>query len=472
MAKKFTLVLVLATVAAGWTFAQEDSPISFSAEGKAYFAPLIIVGDQQTDGEVLPQHENNGYVGAGQNWALATFGVTASNDYAGVGLAMEVQPGNVTWDGKATAWITPFGNEILKLQGGRFNEDFLRGKVGGVNSDFHNHFVLGNSGDEDSIFTRFKPRNQFFDQSAPIFATDDNDDTVVIGSRSLVGEQLFVISSKPIENLFVGVGVTAPLFEGGSNRSVWKNPRNAANVYRTTQVGVGYNIDGIGFARVQFLGGFVKVDHADMGANSDWDNNDGGSDYEFEPSLNVAGMWGYNRNATIEAAFQLKAVEPLNLDLGFKFHLPTTEIIGGTETKISNGIVVALGAKYLQGDIRVNGRIDLSAAQSFEVVDSLVVSRGMGFSFDLAPGYQIADKTWVGLDFGMKIRGSTAVERGGSTIDEKDNTFDMGFGGYFEKGVSNAVLTTGLTYTLAQRMNGEANGRGVFSVPILVKVNF
>jgi len=214
----FTVILILTAVN---VFAQLADGISFSAWGRGAFAPLVVFRDAiNADGEVIKDHQNgNLFVGTGNtkpNYGFEhEFYLTGAFDNVGFqfGIAFDGEEieGSTTssryWYNYlgAAIWVNPLGNDLLKITGGTFKENTLRGKIGEVNDGWE-EFVLPGAGYLDEIFSGF------------------------------AGHHLqnlgFMISSVPIEGLFIGARVNAP--------GLWLEPgtfQKAEDVYRYAQLG-------------------------------------------------------------------------------------------------------------------------------------------------------------------------------------------------------------------------------------------
>ncbi len=111
------------------------------------------------------------------------------------------------------------------------------------------------------------------------------------------------------------------------------------NVYKNVQLGASYDIDGIGKIKAQFFGKYTPESAEDAG------------DDEFDK--------------TIEAAFDLTAVENLWLGLGFQYKMNDKKAtFTAEEQNAKQAMKIALGAKY-----QVSDMIGLSASAAFFTYD-------------------------------------------------------------------------------------------------------
>jgi hypothetical protein len=343
---------------AGSVFAQLADGIKFSAWGRGVFSPLVVFSDEvDKDGNTVKDHlRGNVFVGVGSTRPNYGFEqelyLTGDLNNVGfqLGLAFDGDkeiPGTVTSDQYwynylgAAIWVKPFGNEWLKVTGGIFTEDTLRGKIGEVNDGFE-EFVLPGAGYKDEIFTGFG--KHYFENLG------------------------FMLSSYPVEGLFIGAKVNAPGLWGTSSADFHRTE----DVFRYIQVGAGYEIPNVGHARLQYLGGYLGnlsfkrtqkyIDDAGVNWSGAGDPFGSGVPTELNP-IN----W-HNNPARMEAAFALTAVEDLLVDIGFKIYFPIT-----TEGKLafpaadyhvaykesSGGFAVSAAASYtFLGDFNITGRVD------------------------------------------------------------------------------------------------------------------
>jgi len=471
--KKLVLVSLIAALAAAPAFAE----IEFSAWGRGMFSPLIFwtdYNDLDHDGdgwtsESVDDTAGTG-AGAGVTWApsFATeFVISGGTDYVGFGIGMDIDGGGASFGLNsfgAHIWAQPLGSDLLRFTAGRFRDDTLRGRQGVIGNGFE-YFVLPDTlrySENDAIFHRFNQRGGFFPGSPA---------------------QGFMVSSRPMEPLFIGLGVTAPLAGMGEEGWVW-TPFYAGWVFRTTQIGFGFDLEGIGTVRAQFLGGFMNVDF-DCDCDSPWGSRcaaghlmhigmnllDDDEDIDdLDPSRHAAGL-----APRIELAFAYTAMEGLLIDFGFKFHLPVTiENMAGPDSElvVREGIFIALGANFEQDAFRLRARLELDAARGTDSTigggDTAEWRDGLGLSLRLAPAFNLGFG-WAGLHIGMNMRGESSFDGDGN----EDNTFRLGFGGFFERDLGgNGIFKTGLTYTLPTSVNGNATGSGVFSIPVLMEFWF
>ena len=171
------------------------------------------------------------------------------------------------------------------------------------------------------------------------------------------------------------------------------------DVYKDIQAGFGYDIDGIGKIKAQFIGKNSAKTEKKTGA---WVNKDGDvvdfsksaalkGDITFDPTKEDGADKDAEFNKTIEAEFDLTAVENLWLGLGAQFNLyeKKDDNPGEVSTKI------ALGAKY-----QVSDTIGLSASAAYFMYNKKTDDGGMDPRFQAGVGVDaaVADGVSVSAD--------------------------------------------------------------------------
>ena len=452
--RKNVLLFLVVTLAAGPAFAQETG-IVFNSWARGVFSPLIISNDGWLD-HTLPGEPQDGLFGAGvgSHWVdnVATeLEIRGTSTYVGFGIGLELFGGMDTVSFSnlgAHVWARPFGNDLLRVTIGQFTDYTLRGWQGHIAHGFE-YFVLPNIielmyDERDAIFQHFSQRPLFF------------------GTPGYAHTQGFMLSSRPTDRLFLGVGVTAPLASMGGGGGAWSRwlwePHHVGVVYRTTQVAVAYTIPNIGFLRAQFLGGFMNVnsdniDHFLVGDLDEWDTE--------------------GRDARIELGFAFTGVPNLLLDFGFKYHFPIRFDYGDINYEDSNGIFLAVGAEYTFGDWRLRGRLEMDALRSWSGGDDYF-NNGVGIGLRLSPAFDLGFGM-VGLNIGLQYRSEASTN-----LTDPDSQmaslsiFGLGFGAFFERNFGNGLFKAGLAYTLPAMIGGDFDfrGPGVFSIPIVIEVWF
>jgi hypothetical protein len=451
--KKLVTFSLLLMLLASAVFAQVADGISIGAWGRGAFAPFIGVGERKVAAgttDVTVDAEN--FVGSGVTWGnnpSYRFDVVGSSDYVGFGIGIASDGGIAGNDTGAHVWAKPFSNDWLKITLGNFNDDKLRGKIGSVNGGFE-YFVLGLAGEEDAIFTRFNGAAGH--------------------GYSNTG---FLLSSAPVEGLYIGAALHAPdLWEYATTGAATPTgtQRLLKESFKRIQIGLGYEIGNVGLVRAQFIGGETNGDDALVAVI-------GGT----PPPSSATDLLVFNDPARIEAAFAFTGAEGLTLDVGLKFWLPVKaeysipSIVDMTVTS-NDGLGLSLGASFNSGAFGITGRVDTGFASGLKIEAGGQEGSYTGpftLNFHVVPSFDLGFAT-VGLDLGLAMSGATKQKwPGGSEDENKDSTFDMGFGGFIAKGLGNGSIKAGLAYTLPRSVDSESKYHsGVFTIPVILEYSF
>ena len=256
-----------------------------------------------------------------------------------------------------------------------------------------------------------------------------------------------MVTWEPIDNLFIGAfvapemlklndwnadsaGINNPILDGINGPAISDDDINqdfysAKQVYRKIQAGISYNIPGVGFARVQFIG---------------------------------------VRNV-IEAAFQITALGDLTLDLGFKFPFEGTDEEDPSTYKKKRDFVASLSANYRYYDFRVSGRVDAAfmGSDSSRIGQDVRV-RGLNLLAYLVPSYQLGVGT-VGLDLGFEYEQADDFN-----LWEK-NSMMAGAGLWFARNMGNANFKCAVVSRFPLEWNGVKQPVDFF-IPIVLEVGF
>jgi hypothetical protein len=429
--KKLIAIAVVFVLAVGVAFAQVADGISISGWGRAVFSPLVFIDAPRVNGDTPTGAESEIYAGSGITWGgpnpRVDFRVQGNSDYVGFGV--HIQGEAMAVGDFANIWAKPLGSDVLKITVGRLIEDTLRGKVDDLNAGFGDFVLPGGIDAEDVIFSRFGTHGE---------AKGNGGDW---GS--------FLISSQPVEGLFLGLMVPGQLWN-------WGGPTSGTFVqqaYRYLQVGAGYNIDGIGHIRAQYIGGWVGT-------------TDPVSSYSQK-------YYEDDKRARIEAAFALTKVENLLVDLGVKFGLK--EAVKG-DTTYNDGVTIGLGATYNSGDFGIGAHASINGINYYSRVyddsndknlDSVVTI------IRLVPTYNLGAVT-LGLDAAFAF-GTAPKDYNGDAVQFNDRDasgYQFGVGAYVSKDLGSGNFKAGLSYTLPEYIAGKANGSGIFRIPIILQYAF
>lgn len=291
-----------------------------------------------------------------------------------------MQPSN------AKVWVKPVN--WLKVTLGVFEEDYLRYKIGAVGSGFSNYelYIRGSARDENVLFHRFKSEG---------FGTH--------------------IALTPIENLYVGAAFGSVT---NSRSFTALSEEGALNVLKNVQIGAGYTIPGIGFVRLQYIGEkpFVHEPIRPQDNSPSIRNVAGGSYYFLSREAILANA------AAFQAAFQLTAVQGLNVDIAASIPFMYEWEQGDPMMGRANERVLAIESQrpYVFGvgfDVnllspwRFYGRIDMEtgAYKNFMALDPNYVDfegtekEGTNILASLLFSYDLGNNWILGMDINLDV---------------------------------------------------------------------
>ena len=427
--KKFVVFTLISAMTAGAVFAQVADGISFQAWGRGSIVPLRVEGPPTTNGKTDKDGDGDEMeaqlkAGTGATWGGANrvdFRMQGNASYAGFKFnATAEQDQLMGGDEGAYLWVKPFKNDYLKLTAGYLVDDTLRGKIG--LDGFTKFVMIGGPGDEDTIFSRF--------------GTSHSWTNFTNGSESNGG---FMLSSKPTDDFFIGLMANAGQYD------------DAKDVYRNMQIGLGYNIGGIGHVRAQWIGGYLGEDP-----------EDGDPDTELNPA----------QPARIELAFALTALDGLLLDIGTKLYMPVS---GKSGWEKSNGIAVSVGATYRNQAFNLVGRVDAKGLGAHDHKDKKDKSTS-GWEADvrLVPAYDL-DFATVGASIAAIFKAAGDGYDGKTPDDNVESR--IGFGGFIGRSLGNGNVKAGLGFITGPILSGdrqknESVSGFIFQVPIILEYAF
>jgi len=470
--KKLVAIAVVFALVTGVVFAADG--VNINAWGRGVFAPLIVKFPGETyDGKKWKtQQEANfkgkmvdkaadAFVGTGATWGgnnvRVDFRIVGNSEYVGFGLNATAENNKLAGnDDAAYIWAKPFSNDVLKIKIGLLVEDTLRGKIGTANNTFDN-YVLPGAFDEDHIFNRF--------------GSGEDWNSTNTGEGINANQPAFLLSSSPIDGLFIGIMVGG----GNAGADLWpswgtSSAVKAFSAYNFMQVGAGYVIPNIGHVRAQYIGGYAGT-------------------YTDEKIFDIKKLGGdpvAGKAARIEAAFALTAVDGLLVDLGGKFWLPVDfeyKDKAKREKNNANGVEVGLGATFRKEALSIGFRFDGTGfgAYTKRAWQKDEHTNGAKLDFRLNPAYDLEPCT-VGLSLGFKTD-TPATDAKGKEVKSTNlknkqvaflPTMQLGFGAYAQKGLGKGSIKAGLTFTTAPIYDGHAkqNESPYFSIPIILEYAF
>ena len=435
---------------AGAAFAQMAPGLFMNAWGRAAFVPLWVETPELQYGEPKSNSEAIFYNGTGITWVpnkqpRVDFRLHGFNDFLGFTIHINAEMGDSVGNGDngAQIWVKPFGNDILKLTAAnQFIDDTLRGKVS-ADSGFEN-FILGKSMmkfsngreplNQDVIFNRYGG-------GRGSTAAADLSNTSTWISTDSIQRNVFFLSSSPVKGMFVGLMLQG-VFPSTELKETW----------RQMQLGVGYEIPGIGHARAQYIGGF-------MGKEKD-----------------VTDMFRLNEPSKFEAAFAYTGTRNLVIDVGLKYWTPVTKF---NDTKSFRGIDIGAGAYFRNGPFNFTGMVEVLNLGAYTGYNAHTPTNDFGvdpihLTFNLIPAIDF-DFGSFGLSMIFQTKtADTLLDASSQPLNEKDKTSPwtrFGLGVWYRKGLLGGYIKTGVTWAspyiatsnvLVWNPTGGAGGTGAW----------
>jgi hypothetical protein len=457
--KKFIALCVFFCVLTAVAFAQ----LNVGAYTKSFWVPYRVT--LFDDGEA--EHTTAVQVPWGEPDISAGINFDGWTEWGGLHLGVGIAngAGNRTASpysatGGGWVWVKPFGfipfMDTFTIYLGNPDNSVLMGQIGGSNWAT---YVLNNSYSIDRILQqrgkqsaneersfrmeKQNPEYNTFTRINPYSWGNANEETQNLWWPRIAAAAM--ITWEPIERLFIGffvapeelrlldwnpdsAGVNNPKLEGIngdklSDDDIKQDYYNVNKVYRKLQVGAGYTIPGIGYARAQFIG---------------------------------------IRNV-IEAAFQLTALGDVVLDFGFKFPFEGVDKEDVFTYKKKRDFGASVAATYRFYDLRFTGRIDSAFAGS-DSSGREIKMRGLNLITYLVPSYQLSFGT-VGLDIGFEY------EQKDDFNGWEEDAVQAGMGAWFQRNMGNATFKTGVVTRLPLSWHGT-NLPFEFMIPVFLEVGF
>jgi hypothetical protein len=389
--------------------------------------------------------------------------VQASTPAENMGLLVKIATNSngVELPDNAKVWIKPLNWLTVTL--GRFEEDFLRYKIGASGSSFGNYevYVRGNTynanpeygdiRDENTLFARFKSNG---------FGTH--------------------IALTPLENLYIG-GAFGSVASVRSFKALTED--GALYILKNAQVGVGYTIPGVGFARVQYIG---ERPYYPESGNRLMENN-------LKEVMKFLGREPVLENASaVQAAFQLTLIEDLNVDIAASIPFLYTYKIAGNSVDgiVRDSITYDAQRPYTAGigfdvkilsPLRFYGRIDMETGGYLTTMtpgaDTTQATEGTDLLASLSTSYDLSNMFTLGFDVILDTRSgdnrraitvaqsvsSTSTARGGdmdssltTNRNALNNYTDLGLGLWLKINIAGGDIRTAFTAKLPG-IAGEAH---------------
>jgi hypothetical protein len=441
---------------------QRDWSVTVSGFGRGAFTPIQYAGESKDASGSKTSAQM--YTGIGASWGFQqpSLGLTvnAGSETIGVNADVQFDKTGLALGNNGYAYVKPFGFVSMKF--GKYVDETLGGKVG--DTDFHN-FVLPEKGG-DNIFTRFLSSENTsanvgyvtsFAAPSPYWKPDEGQS----------GDKGFLLLLTPLKGLTLGLNLPS-LGQAVSytNTTWWGDAQTVVDyVWGNAQVAAGYEIEGIGLFRAQYVG--VK-------------NGIINADEERELTDYVGGA----PHSRVEAAFAYTGVGGLTVDLGVKYYIPAggeyeTGEDGSKEvlSDYERGVVLGLGARYNgggfgAGSYTIEGRVDGAFGGKYKKTPSGEAARdvenGINLNAHLSPSYNLGAFT-VGGDFGFELQGDNKT---GGTEDKNGYT-RLGAGAWVQKDLGIAkYIKAGVGVAFPYKDNADNEHGIVISVPIIFQYVF
>jgi hypothetical protein len=266
-----------------------------------------------------------------------------------------------------------------------------------------------------------------------------------------------LLTARPIENLFLGVGVPALKSKNSDTPSSYQpsytlSMEDAEKAYERIQAAIGYTFEGVGLARFQYVG-------ANPGATVSSVAGDPAADDAFTiPTVSISNY------AKFEGAFAYKGTAGLLVDVGFKIPVEFKQDDG----KFLAPYQVSGGARADAGKFRIEGRVDAmfgSVAKPYSDLD-FKVKFAPQVNTHLTPSYKLENGFTIGFDMGFEWYGET-TDQDGNVINDMDGGSRGGVGAFVRKDFApGCYVIGGLGYHIGGELN-SVDQKSVFTVPII-----
>jgi len=466
---KKTLITIFLIIAAGNLFAE----ITIGTSIDMGIIPFQLILNEETDPLYFGGPERESIImgaGAGRNTsgqgARARIDVRASyEDIVGMRMRLQVRTDGVGVEDYLQAWWKP--TPWLQVDGGRFFNDRLRGKLNDLDERMHAYTVR--MYDADGIFTRFRTH--------------------------WAGQAGLMVSFSPpaAENLWFGALLydLVPFTMASAPGTVYDNNPELitqnSDAWHRIQFAAAYTIPDIGLFRVQYFGAkpFVDIDIV-----SDEIINDTMThlaSYSI-PIFTITGP-------RIEAAFAYTGVPGLTIDIGAKVPLPfknweaspsnifekeDESLLDPVYRAYKSGLVwqapfhAALGLQYQIESFEFAGRVDARFGGSMkghvtEVFFAPEINVHIWPSLDFSFGRVILNLgyEWFGASYD-----NNGIIIGDGTPAALNGGYRIGMGLSIQKNIlTNCFVKGGVAYKFAGTVN-SVREKAVLTVPLYAEFSF
>ena len=381
---KKTLIAVAA--AAALTATSAFAEITFGMWTKAVLVPVA------NDGEDYKAGLTQAWGGAARTAGLSVAGVN-EEETAGYTFEIRDQAGEdkINHGDRSVLWVKPI--DMVKLSVGYFD-------------DGDNGFRQGSGFGAWDWLRPSITTDLFFDGDAAIMDKKSGDG--------------FIAEVTPIEGLKVMANI--PFLENGTYI------QDAYDIYKKTQIGAAYTIDGTGTLKVLWTG--VSEETKKAGKKSDY-------------------------TGKIGVAFNLTAVENLNLAIGAKFDI-VDEDYKVDDSNFSTKSFGEWGGAKNKAYFALNAGYQVSDAMKVSLAGGVKLFKNSGFDPKWGIGAGVDYVVMDGLTLNTDVRyiSETKYSKNGIKVDGKDDAVSFLLG--VSKGFSNGSLGVGF--------EGITNGAGFSSI--------
>jgi len=371
---KKLLVVLLALLTVGALFA-EGAGITVGGWGRIDVVPVanttvVTTGTSSVAGVTIPTTTTtNWYAGSGPSWASgARVGVNfaGNSDNVGFNLNVDSNNGSLAVGDQAKIWVKI--NDMVTVQAGKIQGDTLRGKIDSDSSSILDTFGAGYAYGKDNVFQRFYPNKGL------------------------------LIDVKPVAGLYIGYAYdTTGLANAGLTgdqleQSLWNS-----------QAGVGYTIENIGLARVQYIGNGRKI----------------------------------------QAAFAYTGLAGLTVDAGFTYLLEplssttvTVPTAGSFVYTVLAQNTVDVAASYSKDALSIQGRVDVA----LPTASAYATDFGGGVSLSVADAQALGLGVWLDASYALATPFTVGVEGEFASSGSTDTATVTGVTGSYVTGSTKLVF--------------------------------
>jgi hypothetical protein len=443
--------------------------VAVSAGVHGVFVPIEVEAIKNADDNV----NAGSIIGWGSDqarYAQITFAGETDDGKAGFKTQLNVNENVniISLDDWAGAWVKPI--DQIRLTVGRYQQDDIRGAIGA--NDGWALAALAAKG-EDNIFSRF---------------------TGNIGA---------LLDIYPVPGLGIHFNISdlaGTAYAGGGPNGITP----AYRVYERFQLGVSYELEGLGLIRAQYLNA-----DADGFNTRDEDKSLAGSGASVDPVLLANDDFSAFKASgrRIEAAFKFTAIEGLTLDVGvkvpFRFKAADDDhallqaaaqqmgalnfdpVVDDVRIYRQAPWQASVGVDATFGNFGIWGRIDTYFLGKYRLEsEGLTIGRDYYyqqnepfiFAFALEPKYDLGFGT-VGVYFAVEAASNFTDKSDipGYGGDKTGGGGKAGFGAWFKIPIGGGALKPGIAYRVGNTENpwsyyGLRNG--IFSIPIELDFSF